>query len=457
MNSSLRLRLVAIILGPLLLIALLVGGWAATDAQRRASEDFDLSLLAAALAVSRDVALSGGDALSPETNALLQDTSGGRVFYHAYAPDGVFVTGFATPPVPDTGLQTPANGQLYFDGRYLGQPVRVLRFIDAMQIDGVSGEFTFTVWQHTELRDAIARDLSVRTFFVMASLVGTVALVVWFGVRSGLRPLLSLENAIARRSPEDLAPIRRQVPVEAKGIVQTLNRLLGQVASTLTAKDEFVSNAAHQLRNPIAGVVAMSEAVASARTLPQMQARSRELAVASRAVGDLANKLLTLERARVPGGLTRLEPVDLVALLHDIVDRLLPVAEGAGVSVTLDAPDGTAVIVNGDPTMLGEAMTNLIENALAHGGPDLTRVAVALTTGADGVVLTVHDDGRGIPPDAYGKARERFGQVSPSEGTGLGLAIADAVAERHGGQLVLAGQGGLKAQLILPPNSGGKP
>ena len=90
---SLRLRLVLIILLPLLFIAGLIGTWAVYDAQLRASERFDRSLLSAVLAVSRDVAVSGGDALSPETSVLLQDTSGGRVFYHVYAPDGVFVTG----------------------------------------------------------------------------------------------------------------------------------------------------------------------------------------------------------------------------------------------------------------------------------------------------------------------------------------------------------------------------
>ena len=164
---SLRLRLVLIILIPLLLIASLLGVWAFRDAQDRATERFDLSLLSAALAVSRDVAVSGGDALSPETSALLRDTSGGNVFYHVYGPNGVFVTGYATPPVPRVGAGDDAVQQT-FQGVHQGEPVRALRFIDVMELDGLSGTFTVTVWQESTLLNAIVRELSRRTFLVLS-------------------------------------------------------------------------------------------------------------------------------------------------------------------------------------------------------------------------------------------------------------------------------------------------
>lgn len=444
MNSSLRLRLVLIILLPLLLIAGIVSTVALFDAQSRAAERFDRSLLSAVLAISRDVALSGGDALSPETNSLLQDTSGGRVFYHVYAPDGVFVTGYATPPV----APTPATGvQAYYDSSYQGDDVRVLRFTDAMQIEGLSGEFTFTVWQDARLRDAIVSDLSRRTFQVISTLILAVALVVWFGVRVGLTPLLALENAIALRSPDDLTAIKRKVPAEARGIVETLNRLFGQVSSTLTAKDVFISNAAHQLRNPIAGVVAMSEAVASAKTIDDMRERSHELAKASRRAGDLAEKLLALERASAAGVSDRFSPIDLRELLSTVTDRQ---AKTSKIKLTRQLPPDP-VLVDGDETMLTEAVTNLIENARLHGGTKLTEISVKLELQTSKAVIIVADDGVGIAPDDLARARERFGQIHPSEGSGLGLAIADAVAQQHGGQMVIQpSRSGLHVALILP-------
>ena len=138
---SLRARLTFVILIPLLIVAAMFGGWAYFDAQSRAAERFDRSLLSTALAITRDIAVTGGDALSEETRDLLRDTSGGAVFYHVYAPDGVFVTGYATPPVPPSTAFT-ADGQTYFEAIYQGQPVRVLRFTQTMAADGVVGPFT---------------------------------------------------------------------------------------------------------------------------------------------------------------------------------------------------------------------------------------------------------------------------------------------------------------------------
>lgn len=96
--TSLRVRLTVIMLGPLLVIALVVGLWQVHDARKQAADIFDRSLLTVALAITADVARSNGNALSLETRDLLSDTSGGQVFYHVYAPNGYYVTGYATPP-----------------------------------------------------------------------------------------------------------------------------------------------------------------------------------------------------------------------------------------------------------------------------------------------------------------------------------------------------------------------
>ncbi len=113
--NSLRARLTLIILPPLLVISLIAAVWQFRTTTDRAENIFDRGLLSAALAISRDVALSDGDAISPPTRRLLNDTSGGTIFYHVYAPDGVFVTGYSTPPVLPS--VTPADPQ-YYDSIY---------------------------------------------------------------------------------------------------------------------------------------------------------------------------------------------------------------------------------------------------------------------------------------------------------------------------------------------------
>lgn len=435
-SLSLRLRLTLIILIPLLAIAAAVAIWASGDAQARAADRFDRSLLVTALGISRDTAISGGDVLSRETRDLLRNTSGGPVFYHVYAPDGVFVTGYATPPVPPGG-GLEAQGYTYFDATYLGQPVRAVRFADGMDIDGLSGEFTFTVWQDLSLRDGFVQSLSQRTYAVMATLVAAVALIVWFGVRFGLRPLLDLEQAIARRGADDLAPIRRAIPEEVQGIVGRLNALLSEMSATIRAKDSFISDAAHQLRNPIAGVLALSEAVAASKSEADFKTRSADLTEAASHAARLTEDLLTFERARSAPAQGDLPVIDLRMVLAELVTRRQPMVQARGVRLDLEAGLGAAP-VRLDQTLFEQAIENLITNALLHGGDGLHAVCVRLEPRPQHIRITVADDGAGLDPAHFDTALSRFGQVTPGKGSGLGLPIAQAVAEAHGGTLDLA-------------------
>ncbi|MEM9639626.1 MAG: sensor histidine kinase N-terminal domain-containing protein, partial [Pseudomonadota bacterium] len=139
---SLRARLTAIILLPLLIVAALVGVWQLTNARQTAADVFDRSLLSAALAVAGDVTISGGDALSPRTRDILNDTSGGQVFYHVYAPDGVIVAGYATPPVGIPKTPDNVSSPTFFEAIYLGRSVHGVQLENSTQIDGFSGIFT---------------------------------------------------------------------------------------------------------------------------------------------------------------------------------------------------------------------------------------------------------------------------------------------------------------------------
>ncbi len=448
MGHSLRQRLFVIILVPLLVISLIAGVWRLSEARRTAQDLYDNALLITALAVSRDVALADGDLISSETEALLADTAGGLVRYHVYAPDGVFVTGFAVPPVPITAGTIQAEPYVFFDATYKGRAVRVLRLKYVTQIDGFSGPFTVTVWQDQAVRQAFVQTLGYRALAVISVLILTTAIVVWFGVNLGLKPLLDLEDAISRRNPEDLSPIRRRVPIETRGIVERLNRLLGQVSQSMEAQAAFISDASHQLRNPLAGVRALGEAILTARTLDVAKARAGDLVTAAERAGDLAENLMTLERARASvGGATR--SVDLAQLLRSTVADFEGRAARMGVRLVLAGVEDR-MMAKLDGTMVQEAVKNLIDNALLHGGADLGAVSVSLHAGHE-LRVTVADDGRGVPRDDFPKILARFGQADPSDGSGLGLSIAEAVARRHGGALTLDPvPQGFSASLRLP-------
>ncbi|WP_108815303.1 sensor histidine kinase [Loktanella sp. Alg231-35] len=439
-SLSLRGRLTLIILLPLILVATLVGVWAYFDAQTNAAERFDRSLLSTALAISRDTAVTGGDALSEETRDLLRDTSGGAVFYHVYAPDGVFVTGYATPPVPPSPI-VPETSQTYFDAFYQGAPVRALRFSQTTTIDGISGPFTFSVWQKISVRDGFVATRTGPVFLIIAALIGALAIIVWFGVARGLAPLIELEDAIARRSASDLSPIKRRIPQEVTGIVGRFNKLLDDLSRTLDAKNAFISDAAHQLRNPIAGVLTLAESVANAKTLADKDERSADLLDAARSAGQLANNLLTLERAQANVPDQNMARFDPLILLHHIAKKSAAVASERGIAFQANIEE-RVLHLTGDPVMFEQAILNIITNALDHGGPQLSRIDMTAKAKGDSLVVTVWDDGKGIPERDFDRALGRFSQIGPSAGSGLGLPIATAVAKSFEGTVKLRNEKG---------------
>lgn len=449
--NSLRARLIAIILTPLLVIAVVAAAWQFRNTTIRAENIFDRGLLSAALAISRDVAVSDGDALSPSTQRLVNDTSGGTLFYHVYAPDGVFVTGYSTPPVLPQAASGDLSEPFFYNGRYQGEDVRVLRFQDVTLVSGVAGVFNITVWQSAQVRSSFVHEVLSRSFTVIALLVLSVGVVVWFGVGLGLRPLLDLEQAIGERTPSELEPIRRAVPVEAQGLVTTLNALLNRVSRRISSKDEFISNAAHQLRNPVAGVLALAEAVENAPNASAAKARSAELVQAAREASDLTNKLLSYERASGTDILRSGTSLDLCALVRQAGAAFATQPDAKGVEVIYALPDHP-VHIRADAVMLHEAILNLLSNSVIHGGPDMSRITLHLSTTSDRAVLVITDNGVGIPADRHIEAISRFSQAGGGPGSGLGLPIAARVMENHGGRFEIldhAGGASMKLSLLL--------
>ncbi len=433
-HGSLRLRLFILILTPLVLIAALLGLWRFMIAQKTAQELFDDSLLSAGLAISRDVAISGGDALSPTTRSMIRDASGGEIFYHVTGPGGIYVTGYAYPPAATNPSAQEVYKPQFFEALYRQEPVRVLKMTERVTIENLIGDATVTVWQRTADRNAFANELSIRAGILMGILLATLAIVVWFGVARGLRPLLDLQDAIDLRSPDDLSEIKRPVPIEVQGVVRTLNRLFGQVENSINAHQVFISEAAHQLRNPAAAVQSMAEALQDAKTDDDREKRISELVAAAKNSATVAEQLLSLERLRQPTHQDQMDKIDFRSVVEEACAEMGVhiLAKGIEFDVTMHE---TAVTVFGDRIFLIEALKNLLDNAVKHGGSKLSQISVVLRSDGKYVKLTVADDGADLSPDQSEAAFGRFSQIEYSEGSGLGLSIVSAVAQRHGGMV----------------------
>lgn len=404
------------------------------DARSTTEEIFDRNLVMLNLAVSRDVAFSGGDTLSETTANLFKVATGGTVFYHVNGPDGSFVTGYSSPPVRGNNTKLEPNKPLLFDAIHQGQPVRAASLAERVEVDGITGLSVITVWQQLEPRRQFAISLALQAALQTLILVATVATLVIFSIRLGLRPLDELESAIQKRSTTDLRPIVRHVPREAQGIVQRLNVLFIKLTDAQAAKERLISNAAHQLRNPVAAIHNMAQAIEASGTLADSQKRASELVKETRQTMRVTEQMLSFEKIR--GEETVKKDADLALFLQDFATRVGPKILNANVAFEVDLPpEGTIATI--DATLLGEAMTNLVENALTHAGDGLSSIRLGLQVDEGSATISVENDGAVIPSESGDRIFERFSQGNESQGAGLGLAIVQEIVALHSGTIRL--------------------
>ncbi len=456
-SKSLRIRLIQLILLPLIVIALLLGYWRYSVAKETAEILFDRSLLATALAISRDVEISGGDSLSLTTRDLMRDAASAPVFYHVTGPGGIYVTGYAYPPVSTAPAMRTGDERYqpqYFNATYRDDSVRVLRLSEPTSFEGVTGDSIVTVWQTSRSRLDFARQLAARTASVLGVLLATLCVVVGFAVHRGLQPLLDLEDAISRRSPNDLSEIQRAVPREVKSVVSTLNRLLTQLRTSISDHQAFISDAAHQLRNPAAAVLSMAEAAQQAQNSQDRAQRVDQLVVAARESSRVTEQLLSLDRLHRPAEQVIRQPTEFGALVQSVCSETAGQILDRGIAFEFQ-PAEQSLWVAVDSLLVAEAIKNLIDNAVTHGGESMTAITVSLARVYQLAAVTVYDNGKTLRAADQSVAFSRFGQLESSQGSGLGLAIAQTVAQRHNGDLrINSVDTGASITLSLPMVSG---
>jgi signal transduction histidine kinase len=230
----------------------------------------------------------------------------------------------------------------------------------------------------------------------------------------------------------------RSVPRELQPLVRAFNAALERLNEGYDARDRFLVGAAHELRAPIAIIEARLE------TLAPGPDRTRLLTDVAR-LANLAEQLLDLQR--LGKDVASLEPLDLVALCREVTADVAPLVVDAGYELALDAPD-TPVSVIGDRQSLSRVLTNLIQNAIAHGGGHGSITVDVVAEGG----FAVSDQGPGIPVEERVRIFEPFYRVRPSsKGTGLGLHLVQEIITRHGGRIdaVEANGGGARFRVRL--------
>jgi signal transduction histidine kinase len=281
-------------------------------------------------------------------------------------------------------------------------------------------------------------------------MVAVVGLTTWFAVGRALAPVEAIRREVDEISA---AQLHRRVPQpkaddEIGRLAATMNLMLERLEAARNSQRRFVSDASHELRSPITTIRQYAEvALAYPDRMTAQELADVVLAEQTRMQG-LVEDLLLLARAdeRVPPSRA---PVDLDDLAFEEGHRLR-----ATTSKRVDTSGVGAARVQGDADALHRVVRNLGENAARHAS---SRVDIALTDLGDDVVLTVDDDGPGIPDAERDRVLQRFVRLDEARsrddgGSGLGLAIVDEVARAHGGSVSISQSplGGARIEVRVP-------
>jgi len=306
-------------------------------------------------------------------------------------------------------------------------------------------------------RTRLLRQLTLPTLGIVALLTLLIALASWRLIGRALEPLEHLREQLLARDPKTLEPLPldRQTD-ELVPLVSTLNGLLVRVRGLLDHQRQFVADAAHELRTPIAAV----------RLYGQVAERTKDESERSSALAQLQHSGLRATRVvEQLLALARLEPetkadgngVALDALAREVVAEHSPFADTRNIDLGLAGAE--ALRSRGNADELRMMLGNLVDNAVRY-TPDGGRIDVRVSAEHGVAHLDVIDNGPGIPAAERERVFERFHRLAGADqpGSGLGLAIVKRIAERHGGYVILDDTpgGGLWVSVRLPCETGAR-
>jgi two-component system, OmpR family, sensor kinase len=300
-----------------------------------------------------------------------------------------------------------------------------------------------------------ARDDAVDQLRAQLLVAGPVALLLaslagYLTAAGALRPVVRMTR---RAGDIDAATPGARLPVprardEIRELGTTLNGMLDRIAAAFARERAFVADASHELRTPLAILRAeLDLALRTARTPAEYRAAVASAGEEADRLGLLADDLLVLARADQGQLPVRPEPVALGPLLAATAGRFATRAQAHGIALEVLPPEVETVAA--DPLRLGQALGNLVDNALRHAA---TTVVLTAERDGDAVALVVRDDGPGFPPGFAERAFDRFARAEGGTGgAGLGLAIVAAIAEAHGGRATARTHpaGGAEVRLIV--------
>ncbi len=376
-------------------------------------------------------------------------------------------TGSASAPVPDISVDQARSSAATGEPITVGSVDGGTRYRVLAHVDNRTGAVVVAGVQLTDVDGAVAR-LVLVVVVSGAVLLAVLALITWWVLRLGVRPIKQMTSAATDIAGGDLSHRIPPAPAgtEAAELGDALNTMLTNIQAAFDERaasqerlKQFVADASHELRTPVATIRGYAELqrAGGLQDADELDAAMRRVEQESVRMGNLVGDLLELARLD-QGRQPRREPVSLAPLARDAAADFATVHGDHPLTAEVDD-----AVVLGDPDLLHQIVANLLTNAAVH-TPAGTSVRLGVAVEGGAAVVTVADDGPGMSAEDAARAFERFHRADPSRtrssgGTGLGLSIVRAVVEAHGGQVRLrsAPGEGTEVAVRLPLSSTADP
>ena len=258
-----------------------------------------------------------------------------------------------------------------------------------------------------------------------------------------LRPVSRLTQTLRKRHVMDISPLcEKQVPTEIQPLIRAFNQQHARLRAVIDNERDFLSNAAHELRTPLAVLTVQTENALRTDDIDEIKALLQKMAATTQRSSRLAEQLLDMARLESGDAAAPTSRVDLAEVVQLVCQELDMTAQDRHQKIILDLDP---CLVAGHVDSLGILARNLLDNACRYSGT-ASSVLVQCKRDANGVELAVMDDGPGIPLAEREKIFERFYRVpgTVEQGSGIGLALVWRIAKQHQATVsVSSGIGGM--------------
>lgn len=421
---SLRLRLTILVAAVFIGFWLLTSIWMVTGLNHKLTTSFDKRLQSTAVMLSNILAHVPQSAMAASLPSIMQANEVGTAKGLACQISSLHGSIIAT----SNSSSFPNNSEVKPGFHFIHAENTVWRTFTL-----ITNQHKITIADKMLERDSLYYDL-LKSILIPPALAILITLgLLWFAIGRGIRPIMLLTSALEQRGSEDLAPIEIDQPLkELKPLITSQNALMARLAEVISREKQFTSNAAHELRTPLAGILAQTQ-LAELTTGNKQQRALMQVSKSTKRLNTILDNLLLLANIDAAHQAHTDESWSIEVLIKSIINEMIQDNERIAYSL-----QGKEIITVIPSAMVTIVCRNLLDNALKYSLPK-TAIIMAIDSTEENLTINVRNSAHVLCADIP-KMTTRFWRKGLTEGAGLGLSIVDTIAQNYKGSIILTNE-----------------